>query len=225
MSKRLHGYVPVKLLDGAWRYVHAMVDPQPSNRGIDRRFFKATVDLVPGMSRYKSRSRVFWEKYILAKMPAGSLNADGYDVYELGDPGVVHLFRAIEEPCVEGLWWSSPRGALERPATVYEIMRREEDVPPREGWVLVDGGVLAAALKAPGQRAMSSELEDDERRQKRASIEAKVDKARRSLARHSRGLALKKTLVAQWQKKLSKLEKRLAFIDEVERETYKGERR
>lgn len=223
MSKRLHGYVPVKLLDGTWRYVHAMVDSRPSNRGVDRRFFKATADLVPGMSRYKSRSRIFWEKYILARMPAESLNVDGYDVYELGDPNVVHLFRAVEEPCAEGLWWSSPRGALERPATVYEIMRRGEDAPPREDWVLVDGLERAAALKEPGQRAMSSELEDDDRQEKREVAAAKVEKAKRMLARHSRGLALKKTLVAQWQKKLTRLEKRLASIDEVERETFKGE--
>lgn len=211
-------------MDGMWRYIHATIDPKPCRVQGERCQFRAKIDFVPGMSRYADRVQKFWDAWVLHSVPTDP-PARGLTQYYFYTEGVgPHLSKAIAMSDPSGLWWRSARGALERPATVYEVMHREDaDFAPREGWTLVDGAEHAAVLKGPGHRAMSSEMQDEERREKRADVASKVEKARRTLARHSRGLALKKTLVAQWKKKLTRLEKRLASLDDVERVTFKGE--
>lgn len=215
MSKRLHGYVATKLLDGTWRYVHATVDPRPTKWSTDeRRAFRVVLDWVPGMSKYKSRSKQLWESNILHSMPPGGGVKDNGEpeVFPLDPSGVAgpHLIRALEQAGPEGKWWRSSRGALERPETIYEALHREETTPPREGWSLVDGFGHAKLFRTERERPATSELEDEQLVSRNAPLARKIAEARSTLARHQRGLALKKTLVKKWQKKVTRLEKRFA---------------
>jgi hypothetical protein len=210
-TRRLHGYVPVRLLDGTWRYVHALVNPKPrftDKRG--QRQYQVQFDYMPGMSRYKGRTRRFWESSILSTMPPEGGDSDTYTWYRPDPDGATgpHLIRATETASESGLWWRSPRGALERPATVYEYMHRHENPPPREDWTLVDGSSQSGLLKM--EPAVPSELDDEDRHEKISALQHRADVARTTIARHARVLALKRTLIKKWEKKLARIEKRIA---------------
>jgi hypothetical protein len=147
--------------------------------------------------------RVVWEGDG-AKQPWRTRRADEL----FADPhGRVLLLNALRRNDPTGRWWQSSRGALERPATIYEVMHAE--TPPREGWTIVDGALRVAELKQ--QPKMKSELDEEEEAafvaKAQAKLERNFERVREKVAKHSREAARHTTLAEKWMGRLRALER------------------